>query len=129
MHRKELVRRFVLNEISDDYECLHQIMKQLTPWSSGCGLKIEPPEVIDTLSDLIADGLVKAYRFSGVLNDVEAIDGMPPIDEIGSPHEPGRDDAYFWVTGKGMQLQLAKYPDWPYDDNNVLRSDWKPPEG
>jgi hypothetical protein len=53
---------------------------------------------------------------------------MPPLNEIGSPHEPDRDDVYFWVTERGMKLQLSDYPEWPYDDNNVLRSEWKPPE-
>jgi hypothetical protein len=53
---------------------------------------------------------------------------MPPIDEIGSPHEYRQDDVHFWVTEKGMQLQLSDYPDWPFDDRNVLRPDWKPPQ-
>ena len=118
MHRSELVRRVVLDQISDDYECLHQIRKQVNLFSSGCGLSIETHEIVETLGDLIAHGLAKA----------EGIDGMPPADEIGSPDEPGIDDVYFRVTEKGMQLQLSDYPDWPFDDRNVLRPDWKPPE-
>jgi hypothetical protein len=109
----------VLDQICDGYECLYQITIQLAMLTSRCGLTIETPEVLAALGDLIADGLARA----------EGIDGMPPIEEIGSPHELGLDDVYFGITDKGMQLQLSDYPDWPFDDNNVPRSDWKPPEG
>jgi len=115
----------VLDQISDDYECLHQITKQVADLTSRCGLTIETPEILAALGDLISGGLARAYRLSP---KVEGIDGMPPIDQIGSPGEPGIDDVFFWVTEKGMQLQLSDYPDWPFDEDNVLRSDWKPPE-
>jgi len=114
-----------LNEICDDYECLHQITKQVADLSSGRGLTIETHEILAALGDLISGGLARAYRFSP---KVEGIDGMPPTDEIGSPDEYRIDDVHFLVTEKGMQLQLSDYPDWLFDDHNVLRSDWKPPE-
>ena len=42
----------------------------------------------------------------------------------------GRSAAYrsLHIDTSKEQLQLSDYPDWPFDDNNVLRSDWKPPE-
>ena len=118
VRRSELIQMFVLNEISDGYECLHQIIKQLNPLSSAAGLTIETSEVIEALRDLIANGLAEA----------DGIDEMPPTDEIGSPDEAGIDDVYFRMTEKGMQLQLSDCPDWPFDDRDVLRPDWKPPE-
>lgn len=114
----------VLNEICDDWECLYQITIQLAMLTSRCGLTIETPEVLAALGDLIADGFAKACR----LSNGEKFDAMPPIEEIGSPHELGLDDVYFGITDKGMQVQLSDYPDWPFDEDNVLRSDWKPPE-
>src|SRR5258706_5382687 len=118
VRRRDLVRTVVLDQISDDWECLHQIRIQVDLFSSGCGLIIEAHEILDALGDLISGGLAKA----------EGIDGMPSIEEIGSPDEAGINDVYFRVTEKGMQLQLSDYPDWPFDDRNVLRPDWKPPE-
>lgn len=118
VRRRDLVRRMVLNEICDGYECLYQITIQLAISTSRCGLTIETPEVLAALGDLISGGLARA----------EGIEGMPPIEEIGSPHELGLDDVYFRITDKGMQLHLADYPDWPFDDDDVLRLDWKPPE-
>ena len=125
VRRRDLVRMFVLDQISDDYECLHQITKQVADLSSRCAFTIELDEILAALGDLISGGLARAYRFSP---KVEGIDGTPPIEEIGSPDAPGIDDVYFRVTEKGMQLQLSDYPDWPFDDHNVLRPDWKPPE-
>jgi hypothetical protein len=124
--RRELVLRIVLNEISDDYENLYQITKQVRRTSSDCGMTVSLQEILQALADLVAAKLAKAYRLS---NGVEGIDGMPSAEEIGSPDEPAVEDAFFWITKKGMKLQLADYPDWPFDQNNVLRADWNPPEG
>jgi hypothetical protein len=124
--RRELVLRIVLNEISDDYENLHQITKQVGMTIAGCGMTVSLDEILQGLTDLIDAKLAKAYRFS---DGAHQLPGMPPREEIGSPDEVGINDVYFWVTKKGMRLQLSDYPDWPFDDNNVLRPDWSPPEG
>jgi hypothetical protein len=49
---------------------------------------------------------------------------MPPANEIGSPNLTTGSDIYFWLTKKGMDLQLSPYKDWQFDENNLLRSDW-----
>lgn len=116
----------VLNEISDDYENLYQIKKQVRRTSSDCGMTVSLDEILQALTDFVAAKLAKAYRLS---NGVEGIDGMPSAAEIGSPDEPGVEDAFFWITKKGMKLQLADHPDWPFDLDNQLRPDWKPPDG
>jgi hypothetical protein len=122
---RELVLRIVLNEISNDYENLHQITKQVRRTSSDCGMTISVHEILQALADLVAAGLAKPYRLS---NGVKGIDGMPPAGEIGSPDEPDVEDAFFWITKKGMKIHVAECPDWPFDDNNVLRADWIPPK-
>jgi len=123
--RRQLVLRIVLNEISDDYENL-KITKQVHRTSSDCRMTVSHHEILQALTDLITAKLAKAYRLS---NGVEPIDGMPSATEIGSPDAPAVEDAFFWITKKGMKLQLAAYSDWPFDDDNQLRADWKPPEG
>jgi len=119
---------FVLNEIADDYENLHQITKQVTPLASACGLTIETSEILQALRDLTTSDLARAYRFVPPSNATEEIRGMPPVDEIGLADVSRRDDVFFWVTEKGARLTLADNPDWPFDDDRILRSDWKPPE-
>jgi hypothetical protein len=127
MYRRELVRMFVLSVISDDYENLYQITKQVGTCSSDCGLAFETNEILDALGDLIANDLAKAYRLS---NTAEELHGMPPTEVIGSPNESSLGDVYFWVTEKGRQLVLSNYDDdgWPFDEDNVLKADWKQPE-
>src|SRR5437879_10981179 len=126
MHRRELVRTFVLNGIADDYENLEQIYKQVASLSADCGMTIQSSEILEALGDLVGAGLAKAYRLSS--NEAQEIVGMPPTDEIESPYLTAATDIYFWVTKKGMDLQLSPCKDWPFDENNLLRSDWAPPE-
>lgn len=128
MLRRDLVRMLVLREISDDYENLHQITKQIGTSSNKCGLTFKTDEILGALSDLIAGDLAKAYRLS---NTVEELHGMPPADTIGSPHEPMIGDVYFWVTEKGGRLVLSNYDteEWPFDGDGILKTDWKPPQG
>ena len=52
--RRELVLRIVLNEISDDYENLYQITKQVRRTSSDCGMTVSLQEILQALADLVA---------------------------------------------------------------------------
>ena len=115
-----------VSEISDDYENLHQITKQVDTCSSDCGVAFETDEILLALSDLLANDLAKAYRLS---NTAEELRGMPSAEVIGSPNESMIGDVYFWVTEKG-RLVLTNYDDddWPFDHDNILRADWKPPQ-
>jgi len=66
MNRHELVRRIVLNSISDDYENLDQvIIRMVAQDGAKCGLTIDRSEIVDALAGLIEDGLAKAYLLSG----------------------------------------------------------------
>jgi aryl-alcohol dehydrogenase-like predicted oxidoreductase len=126
MRRRQLVRTFVLDAIADDYENLEQITKHVTSLSVRCGMTIESSEILQALGDLIAADLAKAYRLSN--ETAKEIHGMPPSDQIGSPDLTTTGDVYFWVTQDGRRLQLSDYADWPFDGDNLLRSDWNPPE-
>jgi hypothetical protein len=118
---------FVLNEIADDYENLHQVAKQVASLSSDCGLTIETHEILEALGDLIANDLASAYRLSST-STAEKLYGMPPADQIGSPDESMMGDIYFWVTEKGRQLVRSRSPDWPFDDDYILKTNWNRPE-
>jgi len=117
---------FVLDGIADDYENLQQIAKQVASLSSDCGTTIELSEILIALGDLVGAGLAKAYRLSS--SEPEEICKMPAASEIGSPYLTTANDIYFLVTTKGMDLQLSPNKDWPFDENNLLRRDWAPPE-
>lgn len=65
MTRKELVRRFVLNEVGDDYENLEHIHTLIARDSARCGLaEVSRPEIVEGLAGLIESGLAKAYRLT-----------------------------------------------------------------
>ncbi len=127
MNRRELVRLIVLNEICDDYENLHQITKQVGRVTSACGMSIATHEILEALRELVESGLAKAYELSP-WSPTKVLDRMPPVEEIGSPDESRIGDVYFWITKKGMQVHMQDCAEWPFDDDNVLRPGWKPPE-
>jgi hypothetical protein len=119
MTRDELVRRFVLNEITDDYEEPQHIYESIAKYSPGCGLYISMQEVTEGIADLIRAGLARAYRLTPTSRSAEEIEGVPTSDQMSN--------LYFCATPKGMELQSSD-PDWyPFDDSGGLRKDWTPP--
>ena len=109
---------FVLNEIADDYENLEKIIAEVTDLGTCSGLSIEKCEILRELVGLIESGLARAFNLSTV--PIQKIEGVPPFDEM--------KDYYFWVTDKGMELQLSDHNGWPFDDDLHLRKDWSPPK-
>jgi hypothetical protein len=89
-------------------------------------MQVKTPEVLQTLHDLIDAGLAKAYRLGN--QPAQELSGMPTAGEIGSPYESRLNDLYFYLTQEGMNIHLADYPDWPFDDDNILRKHWSPPQ-
>jgi hypothetical protein len=69
---------------------------------------------------LIQDGLAKAYLLSPFEPFSTELEGMPPLDVIEQDFE-----TYFYVTKKGMDLQLSEDVSWPFDDEGELRQDWR----
>ena len=120
MVRKELVRRFVLNEIGDDYEHLEHIRSLMAKDAERCGLTISTDEIVQSLADLIQSGLAKAYRFRPPYkSQPDQIPGMPPLEEIS--------EYYFWATPQGRDLQVSDRSWYPFDDDDELRKDWAVP--
>jgi hypothetical protein len=114
MNRCELIRRFVLNEIADDYEELGKLYAEVADLGTRSGLPIEKFEILQELILLIESGLASAFILTTV--PVQQIQGVPPLDKV--------EDYYFLVTDKGMELQLSDDSWWPFDDDFQLRKDW-----
>jgi hypothetical protein len=124
MMRPEFVQRLILNSMCDDFENVDQvILRNVAGVAAKCGLTVERPEVVENLRALVEAGLAKAYDLFPGINDPFSgeLQGMPPLHV---PEEHFR--TYFYITKRGMQFHKADSTWWPLDDNDVLRSDWKP---
>ena len=115
MERRELMRRLVLNWISDDFENVDQIiLPNVTRDGSELGLTVERSDIVDALEGLIKDGLAKAYLLSGTMGPdpfAGELSGMPPLDVVEEDFQ-----TYFYITKKGMDFHLADDTWWPFDD-------------
>jgi len=121
MTRHELVRRLVLNAISDDFENVDQvILRSVAEDGAKCGLTIERSEVVQALSGLIDDGLAKAYLLSGRDPFSNELQGMPALDVVEKDFK-----TYFYITKKGMDLHLFDDTWWPFDDERNLKPGWR----
>jgi hypothetical protein len=120
MTRSDLLKMFVLNEISDEYLKVAEITKRVEDLGSACGMILEPNEIIRALGDLMQTKLARGYLLTPT---------SKPPKEIGRiPAPADMEKYYFRVTKKGMERQLALDKDWPFDADNVLRKDWHPPD-
>jgi hypothetical protein len=85
MNRSELIRRMVLNAMCDDFENIDQIILPVVARDCAkLGLAVERAEIVKTVSDLVMDGLVKAYDLSGTNRDPFSgeLPGMPAVDIV-----------------------------------------------
>lgn len=117
MTRREFIRRLVLNEITDDYENVDQVVfREVAKVGAKLGWTIERSEVVAALDGLIEDGLAKAYILSGRKPYATEIEGMPSLEVVEKDFK-----TYFYVTKKGMDLHLSDETWWPFDDDGNLR--------
>jgi hypothetical protein len=121
MTRNDFIRRFVLNEICDDYENLDVLQSVIANESSRCGLEISRDEIVQGIAELIEAGLAKAYKLTPTRRPAEEIPGVPPLDQI--------DNYYFWATPRGLDVQASDEGWYPFDENGELRKGWTAPEG
>lgn len=112
----------VLDSMCDDFENIDQII--LPTVARDCarlGLSIERDEIVKTVSELVRDGLAKAYDLSAYNKDPFSgeLSGMPPVDIIEEDFK-----TYFYVTKKGSELQTSDYSWSPFDDDDNILPDW-----
>jgi hypothetical protein len=110
---------FVLDAICDDYENIAEITKHVEHLASRCGMTFESAEIVQALGSLMDSGLARGYLLTPTSEPPEEIERLPDPGEL--------EKYYFLVTKKGMDLQLSDYEGWPFDDENALRKDWRPP--
>jgi len=116
MDRNELVRRFVLNEISDDYENVDQIiLPNVARECAKLGFVVDRSHVVRALTELVESGLAQAYLLSST-EPARELPGMPALDVVEEWFE-----TYFYVTRKGMDLHLSDDAWWPFDDEGNPR--------
>jgi hypothetical protein len=120
MTRSDLIRRLVLNHISDDYENVDQcILRNVARDGAKCGLIIARPEVVEALTWLVENGLARAYILSGIAPYSTELQAMPPLDVVEEDFE-----TYFYITPKGTDLHLSDGSWYPFDEDDNLRLDW-----
>jgi hypothetical protein len=121
MTRDNFVRRLILDAICDDHENVDQvILREVSDYGAKCGLMIDRAEIVDTLAQLIKDGLAKAYLLSNTKPFSTEFQGMPPLDVVEADFR-----TYFYITEKGRSLHLSDETWWPFDNDGRLRPNWK----
>ncbi|MBI4892530.1 MAG: hypothetical protein HY821_18035 [Acidobacteria bacterium] len=109
MKREDFIRRLVLDKICDDYENIDQtILRDVASDAAEFGLAVERSDVVRALTDLIGEGLVKAYLLSRHAPYVTEMTGMPAVER--AEEEFG---TYFLATQQGIDLQLSDDSWWP----------------
>lgn len=117
MKRLDLLRLFVLAEVSDDYEELSHISENVLKRAELCGLAVRPDDVRTLLLGLVEAGLAKAYDLSA--DPPVAVQGPLPADRLLS--------CYFWITPEGRDVLVSTRDQWPLDDEDRPRQGWCPP--
>jgi hypothetical protein len=85
----------VLRAVSDDYECLQQIIADVGNWSAERGIICDREIVVRALKGLIADDHVRAYLLSS----------SPPRKTEAANYALNHiDDLWFYVTPNGKKL-------------------------
>ena len=125
MTRAELLRRFILNAVCDDYEELEMIYYCVYRDATECHLWIERADVMDALMEAVESGFVKAYRVRAVPPKVlEVMEGMPSAEERETPFT-----IWYYLTPKGKQLHMSDDDDLPWDEQGRIKEGWVGPEG
>ena len=120
MNRSELIRRMVLDAMCDDYENIDQII--LPTVARDCaklGFSVERSEIVKAVSELVMDGLAKAYLLSCWEPFSTELRGMPPVDVVEEYFQ-----TYFYITKKGMDFHLSDDTWLPFDDEDNVLPDW-----
>jgi len=101
----------VLNEISDDYENIDQIiLPKVAKECAKLGFVVERAHIVNALAELIEGGLAKAYLLSS-MEPAREFHGMPIMDAVEQHFK-----TYFFITPKGLEFHLSDHTWWPFDD-------------
>ena len=119
MKRCEFIRKMILIEISDDYENVdQQILPAVATDCAKLGLSVTRPDVVRALTELVGDGLAKAYCLRSNLPGPIELTGMPSLGVVETYFE-----TFFYVTESGRAFHKSDQSWWPFDDLRDLRTD------
>jgi hypothetical protein len=111
----------VLNAMCDDYENIDQIiLPEVARDCAKLGFSVERSEIVKAVSELVMDGMAKAYLLSCWEPFSTELHGMPPVDIVEEYFE-----TYFFITKKGLDFQLSDDTWWPFDDDDNVRPNWQ----
>src|SRR5581483_3065358 len=88
MTHEELIRMFILDVISDDYEEIEKIEGETKKLADHAGARTNSAEIRGALIELIEMGLARAYRLSSTL----------PAQEVKGTPAPGEISGYYFWT-------------------------------
>ena len=90
-----ILQGLVLSEISDDYESLDSVVRNVGAFVTRLELTVDELQIWTLLRNLITDGLARAYELSPK---------APPLVIHGVPLVPQSDQVYYWITEKGRTV-------------------------
>ena len=112
-----------MNAMCDDFENIDQIiLPEVARDCAKLGFSVERAEIVKTVSELVEDGLAKAYDLSGTIIGMPfsgELQGMPPVDIVEEDFK-----TYFYLTKKGMDFHLSDDTWWPFDDDDNVLPNW-----
>ena len=89
----------------DDFENIDQIILPVVARQCAkLGFAVERTEIVTAVSDLVMDGLVKAYDLSGGEEGFKT---------------------YFYPTKKGIDFHLSDGTWWPFDEEENVLPNWR----
>jgi hypothetical protein len=116
MTRAELIRRFVLNSICDDYEDIERITNYIDEVGPKCGLAISNEDIFRALRELIELGYAKAWDLTRWPDPPATEDqGTQAREEI-TPLNPG-----FARTEEGLAFHKTSSTSGAFDEDHHLR--------
>ena len=95
--REALIQVSALDSISNDYEDVATICREVTEWCAEEGLAVEQSEILNALFVLVKRGLAKVYIESPQVGG---------LVEWENPSIPV--DSYLYVTPEGKRLVIAR---------------------
>jgi hypothetical protein len=89
----------------DDFENIDQIiLPSVRRDGTELGLVIDRPEIVETVAELVNEGMAKAYLLVPGIGDPFSgeLPGMPPVDIIEEDFK-----TYFYATKKGIDFYVS----------------------
>ncbi|HEY2822157.1 MAG TPA: hypothetical protein VGJ06_14025 [Candidatus Acidoferrum sp.] len=97
MNREETLREMVLKSVANDWESFALIEEQIQKWANEAEIEVTADEMARHLTDLIRDGLVKAYVLSP----------QAPHSVVAEFSPVRLDELWYLVTPEGLTVVKA----------------------